>query len=88
MLEEHGNARGMATRGSKRILYVCGDDPGTPLQRQIAALGAMSKLIAITSVQVATGEAAERLHRLSDFHGRLQQAMQSVTSPSTIGPND
>lgn len=88
MLEEHGNARGMATRGSKRIMYVCGDDPGTPLQRQIAALGAMSKLIATASRQVATGEAVERLHRLSDFHARLQNAMQSVTVASTAGPDN
>ena len=88
MLEEHGNARGMATRGSKRIMYVCGEDPGTPLQRQIAALGAMSKLIATAAPLVATGEAAVRLHRLSDFHGRLQSAMQGVTDLAPTGLNN
>jgi predicted DNA-binding transcriptional regulator len=78
MLEAHGNARGMTTRGSKRIVYVCGDDPGTPLRPQAAALGSMSDLIAASAPQVATGKAAERLARLGSFHRRLQQAMQEV----------
>jgi DNA-binding transcriptional regulator GbsR (MarR family) len=88
MLEEHGNARRMSTRGSKRIVYVCGDDPGTPLQCQIAALGAMSKLIAETAPLVATGAAAARLHRLSDFHGRMQNAMQGLVDLPSNDLND
>lgn len=81
MLELHGNAKGMTTRGSKRIVYVCGEDPGTPLQRQVATLGSMSDLIAASASQVATGDAELRLLRLSDFHKRLQQAMQDVIDP-------
>lgn len=81
MLEAADNARAMTTRGSKRIVYVCGDDPGTPLKRQVTALGSMSSLIAASASQVATGDAALRLTRLSDFHGRLQKAMQDVIDP-------
>jgi DNA-binding transcriptional regulator GbsR (MarR family) len=78
VLEAAGNARGMATRGSRKIVYVCGDDPGTPLKRQVTTLGSMSALIAASASSVATGDAATRLAHLSDFHARLQKAMQDV----------
>lgn len=84
MLETHGNARAMKTRGSKRIVYVCGDDPGTPLKRQVTTLGYMSDLIAASVADVTKGEAALRLARLGAFHRRLQKAMQDAidSSPS------
>lgn len=88
MLEPYGNAKALATRGSKRMVYVCGDDPGTPLKRQVATLGDMSDLIAASVAEVATGEAALRLARLSDFHGRLQKAMHEVIDPSRSNPID
>jgi len=88
MLESHGNARAMTTRGSKRIVYLCGDDPGTPLKRQVATLGSMSDLIAASVSDVADGEAALRLERLSAFHGRLQKAMQDVINSSPSNPID
>jgi DNA-binding transcriptional regulator GbsR (MarR family) len=78
ILEDHGNAKGIATRGSKRILYVCGEDPGTPLRRQVAALGRMSELIAKRGQQVTEGEAGPRLALLGMFHKHLQNAMQLV----------
>jgi predicted DNA-binding transcriptional regulator len=81
MLEDHGNARGLATRGSKRILYVRGDDPGTPLRRQVDTLGKMSDLIAASAPRVATADAALQLNRLSVFHKRLQKAMKAVIEP-------
>ena len=86
MLEAHGNAKGMATRGSKRIVYVCGEDPATPLRPQATALGKMSELITESASQVATGDAALRLALLGQFHARLQQAMRSVTDPSATKP--
>lgn len=88
MLESHGNARGMTTRGSKRIVYVCGEDPGTPLKRQVTTLGDMSALISASASRVATGDAALRLARLSVFHKRLQQAMQAVIEPDQTPPAD
>jgi predicted DNA-binding transcriptional regulator len=81
-LESHGNARAIPTRGSKRILYVCGDDPGTPLRRQAATLGLMSDLIAKEGAKVADGEAGDRLARLGAFHDKLKNAMQAVIDPS------
>jgi DNA-binding transcriptional regulator GbsR (MarR family) len=84
MLETAGNARAMATRGSKRIVYVCGDDPATPLRPQAAALGKMSELIAASASHVATGEAAARLAHLGNFHARLRGAMQDVIDPQPI----
>ena len=78
MLEDHGNARGIATRGSRRILYVCGDDPGTPLRKQILTLGRMSALIASRALEVAEGPATDRLVRLASFHKKLQEAMEAV----------
>ncbi len=88
MLEPYGNAKAMATRGSKRIVYVCGDDPGTPLKRQVETLGSMSDLIAASASHVATGKAASRLKRLSDFHGCLQRAMQNVIDPTSSNTID
>jgi predicted DNA-binding transcriptional regulator len=78
MLEDHGNARGVAIRGSRRILYVCGDDPGMPLQKQVMTLGRMSALIAGRALEVAEGEASIRLIRLASFHKKLQEAMEAV----------
>jgi DNA-binding transcriptional regulator GbsR (MarR family) len=77
-LEAHGNVRGMTTRGSKRIVYVCGEDPGTPLKRQVTTLGDMSGLVGAAASRVAKGDAALRLVRLSAFHKQLQDAMQTV----------
>lgn len=88
MLEAHGNAKGLTTRGSKRIVYVCGDDPGTPLRRQIATLGEMSALISASASRVATGDAAIRLARLSRFHKQFQQAMQTVSDSDLETPLD
>ena len=82
-LEEHGNAKGMTTRGSKRIVYVCGDDPGMPLRRQAATLGRMSELIASHALTVAPSAAGPRLARLGRFHKKLQEAMQSVIDPES-----
>lgn len=82
-LEAHGNARGLATRGSKRIVYVRGDDPATPLRPQASALGKMSELIAASASQVATGEAVSRLMQLGNFHAQLQRKMQEVIDPGS-----
>lgn len=78
LLETHGNARRQGERGSKRVLYTAGDDPGTPLRRQTELLGMMSALIAERKDEVATGAARERLAHLSAFHNDLRNAMQSA----------
>jgi DNA-binding transcriptional regulator GbsR (MarR family) len=75
LLETHGNARRQGERGSKRVLYVIGDDPGTTLRRQTELLGMMSELIAERKDEVAEGPARERLARLSAFHKDLRDAM-------------
>ncbi len=80
LLETHGNARRQSERGSKRVLYSIGDDPGTPLRRQTELLGMMSALIAARKDEVADGVARERLARLSAFHNDLRNAMQGAIS--------
>ena len=81
LLEDHGNAKGVPTRGSKLVRYVCGDDPGTPLRRQAMTLGRMSELIASKSSEVSEGDASKRLVRLAKFHRKLQESMQAVIGP-------
>ncbi len=78
LLETNGNIRRVGERGSKRVLYVAGEDFGTPLRRQTQLLGMMSTLIAARKDKVATGEAKDRLARLSAFHHDLQNAMEGV----------
>ncbi len=75
VLETHGNAKRQSERGSKRVLYVIGDDPGTTLRRQTELLGMMSDLIAERKDEVAEGAARKRLARLSAFHRDLRNAM-------------
>jgi DNA-binding transcriptional regulator GbsR (MarR family) len=81
VLETHGNARRVTERGTKRVLYVAGDDPGAPLRKQAETLGRMARLIAARKSVVATGAAEQRLARLSAFHGDLQCAMEAVILP-------
>ncbi|MCW1431117.1 GbsR/MarR family transcriptional regulator [Novosphingobium sp. JCM 18896] len=82
VLEDYGNARGIPSRGSRRILYVCGDDPATPLRPQVATLEKMSQLIAKRGPDIAAGEAAARLTRLAAFHHELHEAMHVVVRPA------
>lgn len=81
ILESHGNARRLGERGTKRVLYVAGEDPGAPLRKQTETLQRMAELIAGRDGTVATGIAQERLDRLSAFHRELQIAMESVIMP-------
>ncbi|HEX7820812.1 MAG TPA: transcriptional regulator [Sphingobium sp.] len=80
ILESHGNVRRLGERGTKRVLYVVGTHPGTPLAKQVGLLNQMSSLIARRKDAVATGRAADRLGRLSDFHADLSRAMEGVTT--------
>jgi biotin operon repressor len=75
VLETHGNAKRQSERGTKRVLYIIGDDPGTSLRRQTELLGMMSDLIAERKDEVAEGMPRERLARLSVFHKDLRNAM-------------
>ena len=81
LLEAHGNARRLGERGSKRVLYVAGDDPGLPLRRQTDLLGMMSALIAERKDDVAEGAARARLTRLAAFHRDLKDAMEGAILP-------
>ena len=81
VLESHGNARRLTERGTKRVLYVAGEDPGAPLRRQTETLGSMSELIGDQHQAVAQGTARSRLARLAAFHKALQQAMEQVVAP-------
>jgi hypothetical protein len=80
-LESHGNAKRLSVRGSKRLLYVIGPDPGLPLRKHTELLGRMSALIAQRTDAVADGPAHERLQRLSAFHSDLKDAMEAVILP-------
>jgi len=81
MLESHFNARRLRERGSRRVRYVIGDDPGAPLRAQIERLGQMSRLIESQRDTVATGAARKRMQALADFHEALRAAMASVALP-------
>jgi DNA-binding transcriptional regulator GbsR (MarR family) len=82
LLEDHGNARRMSERGTKRVLYVAGGDPGAPLRKQTELLGKMSELIDRRKGTVATGVAGDRMAHLAQFHGALKAAMESVINSS------
>lgn len=81
LLESHHNARRLSERGTKRVLYVAGPDPGTPLRKQTDLLGRMAELIASRKDAVASGPARERVARLARFHGDLKAAMEAVILP-------
>lgn len=81
ILEDHGNARRLNARGSKRIFYVAGDDPGAPLRKQTELLELMSNLISNRAAKVSDGPASVRLAELARFHKALQQAMDAVIRP-------
>lgn len=81
VLEGHGNARRLTERGTRRVLYVAGDDPGAPLRKQAETLGRMAQLIASRKGEVSTGPAERRLARLAEFHDQLQAAMETVILP-------
>ncbi|MCE7797641.1 transcriptional regulator [Sphingobium sufflavum] len=80
MLESYGNVRRLGERGTKRVLYVVGAHPGTPLIKQVTLLSQMSSLIARRKDAVASGKAADRLGRLADFHADLSRAMEGITT--------
>jgi hypothetical protein len=80
-LEQVGNARKLSERGTKRVSYIAGDDPGAPLRKQTELLGLMSELIAGAKGEVTSGGAEQRMARLAGFHKDLQAAMESVVSP-------
>jgi hypothetical protein len=80
-LEYTADVRRLTERGSKRVSYIAGDDPGAPLRRQADLLGQMSDLIANRTADVSSGPAALRMNRLGRFHRDLQIAMQAVIMP-------
>lgn len=81
VLEDHGNARRLGERGTKRIYFIAGDDPGMPLRRQADAFGKMSALLEARKDAVTEGPAAQRIARLAAFHKGLQTAMDGVIRP-------
>jgi DNA-binding transcriptional regulator GbsR (MarR family) len=81
-LEQQKNARRIRERGSKRTLYVLGEDPGAPLHKQLALLSRMSELISEQKSKVATGAVTQRMAKLAKFHHDLCAAMESVIKPT------
>jgi DNA-binding MarR family transcriptional regulator len=81
-LEQAGNARRLGERGSKRVRFVAGGDPGLPLRRQTEALGRLAALITTSREDVCDGPAAERLAHLAQFHRDLKAAMERVILPT------
>jgi hypothetical protein len=80
-LEQQGNARRVRERGTKRVLYVMGDDPGAPLHKHVALLGMMAELLSKRTNRVASGRAAQRMNELARFDDDLRAAMASVVIP-------
>jgi len=81
LLEAHGNAKRLGERGSKRIRFVAGNDPGLPLRSQTEMLGRMAAFISSNRQDVAEGAAADRLDRLAQFHRKMSAAMEQVIRP-------
>jgi predicted DNA-binding transcriptional regulator len=81
-LEQQGNARRLRERGTKRVLYTIGDDPGAPLHKQLALLTMLAELIADRAAGVAVGDAEARMIRLARFQHDLGAAMRSVVMPA------
>jgi predicted DNA-binding transcriptional regulator len=81
-LEQVADARKISERGTKRISYIAGDDPGAPLRRQTELLGMMAELIGSQKDVVSTGLAAQRMARLAGFHRDLKAAMEAVVMPA------
>lgn len=81
VLDAYGIARRLGERGTKRVLYVAGDDLGAPLRRQTESLGRMAELILTRRGSVSSGPALERMVRLATFHKALQAAMEDVIQP-------
>jgi DNA-binding transcriptional regulator GbsR (MarR family) len=82
ILESHGNARRLTERGTRRILYVAGDDPGAPLRKHVELLERMAGMLRERSATIAAGEARERLDALAQFDHDLKEAMAGVIYPS------
>jgi len=78
LLESHGNARRVTERGTRRILYTIGDDPGAPLRKHVELLEKMSGMIRARSRSIATGGLRKRLEALADFDHDLKEAMAKV----------
>ena len=78
LLESHGNARRVTERGTRRILYTVGDDPGAPLRKHVELLDKMSGIIRARSRSIAAGAARKRLEALADFDHDLKEAMAKV----------
>lgn len=81
LLEAHGNAKRLGERGSKRIRFFAGDDPGLPLRPQVEMLRRMAAFISSSCQDVAEGAAADRLDRLAQFHSRMNAVMEQVILP-------
>jgi hypothetical protein len=88
LLEAHGNAKRLGERGSKRIRFVAGNDPGLPLRPQTEMLGLMAAFISSQRRDVAVGEAADRLDHLAQFHRRMNAAMEQVIRPTWQNVDD
>ena len=88
LLEAHGNAKRLGERGSKRIRFVAGNDPGLPLRPQTEMLGRMAAFISSNRQDVAEGAAADRLDRLAQFHRKMSAAMEQVIRPAGQGNAD
>ena len=78
MLEAHGNARRVTERGTRRVLYVAGEDPGAPLRKHVELLGKMAGMIRERSQTIASGSSRQRLDALADFDHDLKEAMAGV----------
>lgn len=85
MLEQYDNARKLGERGTKRVFYVAGDDPGAPLRKQADTLGRMAELISSRKDAVAKDGAQQRMASLAEFHLALREAMEAVILPPSRG---
>lgn len=78
LLEQHGNARRLSERGSKRVLYAAPDNYAGPFINKSLLLGDITKLLQTRVTSVASGNAALRLGEMAQFYLSMRQAMESV----------
>lgn len=78
ILEQHGNARRLSERGSKRVLYAAPDNFAGPFINKTLLLGDIARLLQSRAGATGTGDATARLGDMAQFYLSMRQAMQGV----------
>lgn len=78
VLEQFDNARRHSEPGSKRIRYSVPGNQFGPFASRAELLGKLARLLESQDNDSRPAEVSARLHRMSDFHREMRDAMQTV----------